>query len=754
MMQVVFVAAASFAAAAATSAASSDPVLLRAAERLLDYCNFEPVAVAKDEAVPPVEGATLLQASLLLRHGDRSAIHSLPGSRRTRWPCNAPSTWETQWAATVLQPFRSTEECIASDTHPSCASSSSSSPSSSLPARVEHAIAAWRKAREEGEGCGAQGGELSSIGWQQLLEIGESQAKRYGPSLFLPDKTQAQEGEEAAGVSKRPPLKVISTDTGRTLLSATAFVRGLLNGVGLHAGKTPIEVQREQEEGLEEGERLHPEQESLYYSRQDARHYSARHADALILKKQQGGTDSAESEHVRLLLKQLGLELPLRLHVLPRPEDSMMAHARLPLCPLAMLHERKNSGKVKRWVETPEDVKARLANAIAGGAGGGKEEEEEKKRGRRTNNNDEDFSSDDDGSNKKAIIVASLIPGTESIADDLYTRLCHGERLPCWGSADGQGQNKEAATTAASTCEVPPSSVSSTSWLLSGNSDTSLSLKDRRVAAFLRSAAASSANGTCFPACDAATIMARGDDYYRSRYSQPSIKLMLYPLFRQILTQLQEAAAAGTKGATSPKMVIRTAHDVVLSPFLSAIGWLERPFAWSGYASRIAIELWQAAAPDPEGGQLLLRFLYNGRDITNKTSCAADSASLLCKQGKCNNNNSNGGGARWPCTLEGFEHLVTSLIAPAKNWEEACLGQTVPSYLASSLIQGKPVRAEAEAEAEAGAEAEKGGRRPMLEEEELAELSRMADEFRTRAGEVIGEATLHQHEKPAAGPGH
>lgn len=175
------------------------------------------------------------------------------------------------------------------------------------------------------------------------------------------------------------------------------------------------------------------------------------------------------------------------------------------------------------------------------------------------------------------------------------------------------------------------------------------------------------ASERCFEPEDAITMLDRGDRLYATRFASPSTSLLTYPFFAQVLQQMRNAAS-GKSG--SPRLVIRAAHDTVISPVLSSLGLKQRPFAWPGYAARVGFELWRLPVeaahsstgslsnviPDHGTGSTPLagsssdsprhtgnsdgdsnsgdvelqpedsfavRILYNGRDITGQTICGS-----------------------------------------------------------------------------------------------------------------------------------
>lgn len=403
--------------------ASTDPVvnhalppcLERTASRIRAYCNA-PVPAANAEGLPPVEGAKLLQAHLLFRHGDRSAIHSLPGAEKPLWECDAPSPHEAAWAASALAPFVSSPECISGPDH-LCGEANRS-----MTQRVQHALRAWRATRFEDEPCGPDGGELSSIGWQQLQDIGSAVAGRYNDLLRRDDP-------------RTTALRVISTDTGRTTLSATAMLRGLLHGLHVHPPS----------QALANGSLLGPSG----VLQQPARAAAAAAADAVAISA--AGVASADGAPLAIAAdsapfaieetSQAGvipqLRLPLRLHILPREVDPMMVMtpSRLAQCPAAKEWEKANLEDVFAFARTPAPIAKRIA--------------------------------------RMAGVAVDDVPPTEAVADDLFTRLCHGLPLPCWKQPPSPPTSKVAGGGAARkpSLEDPPSGAASTAHASAPPSD-------------------------------------------------------------------------------------------------------------------------------------------------------------------------------------------------------------------------------------------------------------------------------------------
>ena len=178
----------------------------RALPRAAVYCH-RPVTPRGDEGAFPGGGATLVQVHLFLRHGDRSAIHELPGPPMPHagWDCSAPSPAEAAWAGEALTPVRSTAECVEAGgllSSPACAGVATAPPAPG----VWRSWDLWAAPRSPGQACGGDG-ELSSAGWGQVHAIGAALAPVYGH--LIDDKAL-----------------FIATDYGRTMLTATGFLCG------------------------------------------------------------------------------------------------------------------------------------------------------------------------------------------------------------------------------------------------------------------------------------------------------------------------------------------------------------------------------------------------------------------------------------------------------------------------------------------------------------------------------------------------
>jgi hypothetical protein len=362
-----------------------------AEERIRAYCAYPPYP-AVEEGAPPAVGAVLLQAHVIVRHGDRSAIHVIPNTRSVAWPCTSPTADEVRWAAGMLRPFRSSSFCISTGGD-ACVNVTGAP----LPTSVDRALYAWGRARQTGESCGSEGGDLSSIGWRQLLEIGDGLRHKYAALLERDDPAT-------------DALRVVSTDTGRTALSATAFVRGLLH-----------HHQPADDRGAAcAGNRKAGGEDNDSDSCAASQAASAAAADARTLPLSVGGTAGTGSDNGAAgLLPQMRLPLPL--HILPREEDPLIRMTRPLLCPRARQMQQAAIHHMFAFARTPSDVAARIA-AVAD-------------------------------------VDVEAVPGTEEVVDDIFARACHGHGLPCRDvDADMLTEVGEAAAEAAyaAGAEVPP----------------------------------------------------------------------------------------------------------------------------------------------------------------------------------------------------------------------------------------------------------------------------------------------------------
>uniref|UniRef100_A0A673TAK6 2-phosphoxylose phosphatase 1 n=1 Tax=Suricata suricatta TaxID=37032 RepID=A0A673TAK6_SURSU len=88
-----------------------------------------------------------------------------------------------------------------------------------------------------------------------------------------------------------------------------------------------------------------------------------------------------------------------------------------------------------------------------------------------------------------------------------------------------------------------------------------------------------------------------------------------HPILNQTITRMQRAA----EGRKEEVFALYSAHDVTLSPVLSALGLTEARFP--RFAARLIFELWQDREKPSEHS---VRILYNGVDVTFHTSFCQD----------------------------------------------------------------------------------------------------------------------------------
>ncbi|NXY90129.1 PXYP1 phosphatase, partial [Alcedo cyanopectus] len=91
--------------------------------------------------------------------------------------------------------------------------------------------------------------------------------------------------------------------------------------------------------------------------------------------------------------------------------------------------------------------------------------------------------------------------------------------------------------------------------------------------------------------------------------------LATHPFLNQTVNRLQHIA----EGKREEVFVLYSAHDVTLSPVLSALGITEARFP--RFAARLVFELWQDGKRPKEH---FIRILYNGADVTFQTSFCKD----------------------------------------------------------------------------------------------------------------------------------
>jgi hypothetical protein len=564
---------------------SRPPPLLRPPtlrERADRYCANPPFGVF-EEAVAPAPGLRLAHVSVLVRHGDRSAIHPLPagpGRAQTHAPtflCEEPGGDESRSLLGAFELFRSTRACVADgdcshevrldaamDARTTASSSSSSSaannrsgsPSAAalddlppLIAERDTALVHWGTPRAPGEVCAP--GELSTVGWRQARRLGLALGRAYGDLL---------RGQGAAGGSNTSvPLFVSSTDYGRTALTAGSLALSLL---------------QEASEGPKGGNPAEGPLPPTHPIRPD---------------------------------RLPGLApLPLRMHVVPRREDPTLWPKTTSVCARAGAMQRRDLEPMFRYAKLVDGVAGRVAEAAG--------------------------------------VQVDAVPLTEELADDLFARQCHGIPLPCWAESN--------RTTAGS-------------------------------------AGAGGVGQVCLSSDDASTVLRQGDALYISRFTNRAVRLLTYPLLRDML-KIMRRAANGAAGA--PRVAVRAAHDTVISPLLATLGAMDGMYGWPNYASRVAFEVWEGGGGEWSGAHLV-RLLYNGVDFTRFLACARNVSpggaarprppQQRPGQGKGKGkgqmpSSSSSSSSSYACLLTDLEAQVEALLGPPssspplRTWEEAC----------------------------------------------------------------------------------
>jgi len=413
-----------------------------------------------------------------------------------------------------------------------------------LGVKPDNALPAWGKVLEDGAPCGT--GQLSSTGWQQLRGVGETLGFAYRKLLAMGERSEA-------GLI---PLQVISTDTGRTAQSAAALLSGLLDEVqasSLAAGAS-ASLNSSPPEGL------HPPPPLATASVTGAGELSVvgEAAEATIASVVPSSTQHlppprslstilaaarAPISTPSLLTAIPGLTLPLPLHIIPREEDPMLWPKKAQVCHAAAVSQSEREEDIFQHQVLPEDVASWVSEASG--------------------------------------VELDDLPTTEECADDILTRLCHGQSLPCWGG--------ETTTTSGASPPNPP---------------------------------------LCLSAAHAQSVIQRCDTGYAYRFSNDITRLLSYPLLNALARQFARVAVPSSKDTPGPpRLQVRSVHDTVIAPILASLA-LERhsTYPWPNYAARLSFEVWGSPSTHP----ILLRVLYNGVDITGGLPCGRGGVGGAC----------------------------------------------------------------------------------------------------------------------------
>ena len=281
------------------------------------YCAASPAAFA-GEGVPPLPNASLAHVVVLVRHGDRSAIGRIPGTVRGAFPCGAPTAAAVARSSVLLAPFRSSPACVLAGGAGAACEGIVGAP---LTNATDRALRMWGRARDPGTICDSSGGDLSSVGWQQLRTIGAAVAHAYGPFMTGAD------AEETTHIGSSA-LAVVSTDTGRTALSAAALVEGVISVLGTDP------------------------------SRVAARATSTVATSGDSVRDQEESGD--ESDFTIGAVAWLG-PLPLGLHIVPRDEDPMLWPKKAFVCARAGVLQHARFDEIFQHQVLPADIAARLS---------------------------------------------------------------------------------------------------------------------------------------------------------------------------------------------------------------------------------------------------------------------------------------------------------------------------------------------------------------------------------------------------------
>jgi hypothetical protein len=626
------------------------------------YC-AEPPFGAYSEAQPPLPGYALAQAQVLVRHGDRSNIGSFPGTPRQVFECGEPTAASTARYAQELALFRSSVPCIlAGGSGAAC----EGIVGEDLGNSSDSARFSWGAPKAAGKACSV-GGELSTVGWRQLRGVGQALGGAYRG--LLTDDT-------LLGPRFSTPLLVVSTDTGRTALSAASLLGGVLEAVLPEWPPSPAAHSAEPGGGGAGGGDA-PFGEPLGGGRSTSAPPLA--SASLSSGGGEGGTPllllpntttttptavmtSVHPPSPRSLSTFLipgincsaiggpipGLALPLPLHVLPREADVALWPKKAHVCAAAAVEQEEREEDMFQHQVLPADLAARIAHAAG--------------------------------------VEADALPTVEEFADDLLTRHCHKLPLPCWAPRG------------------------------SGNGSAG--------------AGAGAGNGSvCLEASAASAILERCDTGYAHRFTNRVTDVLTFPLLKHLSDALARAAALWARGGRSasgngamdsatsssgsdsgsgsgsesgsgsnsgsvPRLVLRSVHDTVLAPLLSTLGAQSRPYAWPNYASRVTLELWvpqdvggaqqqQQLEQQPLHQQPLLSLLYNGVDITHRLKC---SVAVGGEKGGGGGGGEGGGeeegkgsgSLRRVCTLDAFAAQVGRLLGSHASWEDACKSDKAP----------------------------------------------------------------------------
>lgn len=281
-------------------------------DRIVRYC-ASPAFSSADEGHSPVQGAVLRQAIVLIRHGDRSAIHHVPGTDGVTFTCAKPQANDFEIAAALVNPVRSTTECRIQGGSACANITDNAAPTSG---ESISAFQVWQGGpRSVHEVCGPHGGELSSVGWQQHLDIGADLANVYADLVKSSDMPWSS------------AIDVASTDYGRTALSAAAFVSGMFNQLGL---------------------------DTVAVNQSSANAQRQRQQISAATAEPEPALDAEASSSSQQLLP--GLDLPIPLQIVDRLDDPMLWAKRSSVCARAHAMQMEDIHFMFGSAGTPTDI--------------------------------------------------------------------------------------------------------------------------------------------------------------------------------------------------------------------------------------------------------------------------------------------------------------------------------------------------------------------------------------------------------------
>lgn len=198
----------------------------------ISYCEANLGTITPQPATIAVKGYSLVHVQIALRHGDRSAIHTLPGADETKWICSPlPGELQPEWENTIKR-FPIVD--------PSGKPLERSLWSTLLPKNEAENGAG------ESEGY-CEPGQLTHYGIRQLMKVGRSLGTAYW-DLF----SWALKDEKTSKGRKHVDLiQARSTDYTRTLMSSAAFLTGFLENQKGVSGTDKVPIMTNPDENAE-----------------------------------------------------------------------------------------------------------------------------------------------------------------------------------------------------------------------------------------------------------------------------------------------------------------------------------------------------------------------------------------------------------------------------------------------------------------------------------------------------------------------